>query len=176
MGKRHCDSAARFKRDYSNKVVRIEQAPISSPVRHHSTIAIQHTDLKVASRLGVAHIRQAADRQPGLEAAWQGLDSSFEYLLPLARYVGRAQQNIFVKRVVPEVRRRKVLKFVRRVGAVLAEQVAHYFGIPVEETRRLLDELVEKGELRAVEIAGLKFYFVNPKEAAEVILGSIKPD
>jgi hypothetical protein len=38
------------------------------------------------------------------------------------------------------------------------------------------DELVEKGELRAVEVAGLKFYFVDPKEAAEVILGSIKPD
>jgi aryl-alcohol dehydrogenase-like predicted oxidoreductase len=54
--------------------------------------------------------------------------------------------------------------------------VAHYFGMPVEETRRLLDELVEKGKLRAVEIAGLKFYFVNPKEVAEVILGSIKPD
>jgi len=74
------------------------------------------------------------------------------------------------------VRRRGVVKFVRKVGAVLAEQVAHYFGMPVEEARRLLDELVERGELRAVEIAGLKFYFVDPKEAAEVILGSIKPD
>jgi DeoR/GlpR family transcriptional regulator of sugar metabolism len=74
------------------------------------------------------------------------------------------------------VRRRSILKFVRRVGAVLAEQVAHYFVMPVEEARRLLDELVEKGELRAVEIAGLKFYFVDPKEVAEVILGSIKPD
>jgi hypothetical protein len=62
------------------------------------------------------------------------------------------------------------------VGAVLAEQVVHYFGMPVEEARRLLDELVKKGELRAVEIAGLKFYFADPKEAAEVILGSIKPD
>jgi predicted ArsR family transcriptional regulator len=43
------------------------------------------------------------------------------------------------------VRRRGVIKFVRKVGAVLAEQVAHYFGMPVEEARRLLDELVEKG-------------------------------
>lgn len=92
------------------------------------------------------------------------------------RHVGMAQQNIFAEHVVLGVRRRGVVKFVRRVGAVLAEQVAHYFGMPVEETRRLLDELVEKGELRAVEIAGLKFYFVDPKEAAEVILGSIKPD
>jgi len=92
------------------------------------------------------------------------------------RHVGRIQQNIFAEHVVLGVRRRGVLKFVRRVGAVLAEQVAHYFGMPVEEARRLLDELVEKGELRAVEIAGLKFYFVDPKEAAEVILGSIKPD
>ncbi len=81
-----------------------------------------------------------------------------------------------MEHVVLGVRRRGVLKFVRKVGAVLAEQVAHYFGMPVEEARRLLDELVEKGELRAVEIAGLKFYFVDPKEAAEVILGSIKPD
>jgi polyhydroxyalkanoate synthesis regulator phasin len=47
------------------------------------------------------------------------------------------------------VRRRGVVKFVRKVGAVLAEQVAHYFRMPVEETRRLLDELVEKGELGA---------------------------
>jgi hypothetical protein len=92
------------------------------------------------------------------------------------RHVGRTQQNIFVEHVVLGVRRSGVLKFVRKVGAVLAEQVAHYFGIPVEEARRLLDELVERGELRAVEIAGLKFYFVDPKEAAEVILGSIKPD
>ena len=105
--------------------------------------------------------------------------SSFEYLLPLAkiqRYVGRTQQNIFVEHIVLGVRRRRVIKFVRKVGAVLAEQVAHYFGMPVEEARRLLDELVEKGEVRAVEIAGLKFYFVDPKEAADVILGSIKPD
>jgi len=74
------------------------------------------------------------------------------------------------------VRRRAVVKFVKKVGAVMGEQVAHYFGVPVEEARRLLDELVERGDLRAVEIAGLKFYFVDPKEAAEVILGSIKPD
>ena len=74
------------------------------------------------------------------------------------------------------VRRRAVLKLVRRVGAVMAEQVAHYFSVPVEEARRFLDELVERGELRAVEIAGLKFYFVDPKEAAEVVLGSIRPD
>jgi hypothetical protein len=53
--------------------------------------------------------------------------------------------------------------FVRKVGAVLVEQVAHYFGIPVEEARRLINKLVEKGELGAVEIAGLRFYFVNPQ-------------
>jgi len=81
-----------------------------------------------------------------------------------------------VEHVVSGVRRSGVVKFVRKVGAVLAEQVAHYFRMPVEEARRLLDELVEKGELRAVEIAGLKFYFVDPQGAAEVILGSIKPD
>jgi hypothetical protein len=92
------------------------------------------------------------------------------------RHAGGTQQNIFAEHVVLGVRRRGVVKFVRKVGAVLAEQVAHYFGMPVEEARRLLDELVERGELRAVEIAGLKFYFVDPKEAAEVILGSIKPD
>jgi transcriptional regulator, ArsR family len=92
------------------------------------------------------------------------------------RHVGGTQQNIFAEHIVLGVHRRGVLKFVRKVGAVLAEQVAHYFGMPVEEARRLLDELVERGELRAVEIAGLKFYFVDPKEAAEVILGSIKPD
>jgi len=89
-------------------------------------------------------------------------------------HVGRTQQNIFVEHVVVGVRRRGVVKFVRKVGAVLAEQVAHYFRVPVVEARHLLDELVEKGELRAVEIAGL--YFVDPQEAAEVILGSIKPD
>jgi hypothetical protein len=92
------------------------------------------------------------------------------------RNAGGTQQNIFVEHVVLGVRRRGVVKFVRKVGAVLAEQVAHYFGMPVEEARRLLDELVERGELRAVEIAGLKFYFVDPREAAEVILGSIKLD
>lgn len=74
------------------------------------------------------------------------------------------------------MRRRAVLKFVKRVGAVLAEQVAYCFGVPVEEARRLLDELVEKEELRAVEVAGLRFHFVDSKEAAEVILGSIRPD
>jgi hypothetical protein len=151
--------------------------------RHHSTASLRHADLEVAPELGVAHINRllrVADGQSGLEAARQGLGSSFEYLLPLAkyiqRYVGRTQQNIFVEHVVSGVHRRGVVKFVRKVGAVLAEQVAHYFEMPVEEARRLLDELVERGELRAVEIAGLKFYFVDPKEAAEVILGSIKPD
>ncbi len=74
------------------------------------------------------------------------------------------------------MRRRGVLMFVRKLGPVLPEQAAHYFGMPAEEARRHLDELVEKGELRTVEIAGMKFYFVDPKEAAEVILGSIKPD
>jgi hypothetical protein len=149
--------------------------------RHHSATALRHVGLELAPGLGVAHINhllRTAEGQSGLEAARQGLDS-FAYLLPLAkiqRYVEWTQQNIFVEHVVLGVRRRGVVKFVRKVGAVLAEQVAHYFGMPVEEARRLLDELVEKGELRAVEIAGLKFYFVDPKEAAEVILGSVKPD
>jgi hypothetical protein len=48
------------------------------------------------------------------------------------RHVGRTQRNIFVEHVVLGVRRRGVLKFVQKVGVVLAEQVAHYFGMPVE--------------------------------------------
>ena len=43
------------------------------------------------------------------------------------RHVGRTQQNISTECVILGVRRRGVVKFVRKVGAVLAEQVAHYF-------------------------------------------------
>jgi hypothetical protein len=68
-----------------------------------------------------------------------------------------------------------VVKLIKRVGAVLAEQVAYYFGVPAEEARRVLDGLVAEGVLNAVEVAGFKFYFVDPKVAAEVILGSIRP-
>jgi hypothetical protein len=61
------------------------------------------------------------------------------------RHAGGTQQDIFVEHVVSGVRRRGVLKFVRKVGVVLAEQVAHYFGMPVEEARRLLDDWSRKG-------------------------------
>jgi hypothetical protein len=73
------------------------------------------------------------------------------------------------------VRRRSVLKFVRRVGPYWRNKWRTTSGCRWRRPGVSLTSWWRRG-LRAVEIAGLKFYFVNPKEVAEVILGSIKPD
>ncbi len=68
---------------------------------------------------------------------------------------------------------RRVLYMARRFGAFTAAQAAVYLGLPLEEVKRRLDRAVEGGALRAVDIAGVRFYYRDPVEAAEVILGSV---
>jgi len=54
-----------------------------------------------------------------------------------------------------------------------AAQAAVYLGIPAEEAARRLDKAVESGALKAVDVAGVRFYYRDPVEAADVILGSV---
>ncbi|ACB40777.1 Fis family transcriptional regulator [Pyrobaculum neutrophilum] len=68
---------------------------------------------------------------------------------------------------------RSALRLARWLGAFTASQAAAYLGMPQEEAERRLDKLVEGGALRAVVIGGVKFYYRDPQEAAEVILESV---
>lgn len=68
---------------------------------------------------------------------------------------------------------RRVLYMARRFGAFTAAQAAVYLGIPAEEAARRLDKAVEGGALKAVDVAGVRFYYRDPVEAADVILGSV---
>jgi transcriptional regulator, ArsR family len=68
---------------------------------------------------------------------------------------------------------REVLQLARKAGAFTAAQAAAYLGMPLEEARRRLDKAVEGGALRAVDVAGMRFYYRDPVEAADVILSSL---
>lgn len=68
---------------------------------------------------------------------------------------------------------RSALELARKLGAFTAAQAASYLGTSLEEVKRRLDKLVEGGALRAVVIAGVKFYYRDPQTAAEVILDSV---
>jgi hypothetical protein len=61
----------------------------------------------------------------------------------------------------------------RRFGAFMAAQAAVHLGLPLDEAARLLDKAVEGGLLKAVDVAGVRFYYRDPVEAADVILGSV---
>jgi len=68
---------------------------------------------------------------------------------------------------------RKVLQMARRFGAFTAAQAAVYLGLPLDEAARRLEKAVEGGLLKAVDVAGVRFYYRDPVEAADVILGSV---
>lgn len=68
---------------------------------------------------------------------------------------------------------RHVLKMARSLGAFTEGQAAFYLKMPPGEAREKLDKLVSNGFLKAVDIAGVRFYYRDPVEAAEVILSSI---
>jgi len=48
-----------------------------------------------------------------------------------------------------------------------------YLGLPLDEAARRLDKAVEGGLLKTVDVAGVRFYYRDPVEAADVILGSV---
>ena len=68
---------------------------------------------------------------------------------------------------------REVLQMARMFGAFTAAQVAVHLGLPLDETARRLDKAVEGRLLKAVDVAGVRFYYRDPVEAADVILGSV---
>jgi len=68
---------------------------------------------------------------------------------------------------------REVLHMARRYGAFTAAQAAVHQGLPLDETARRLDKAVEGGLLKAADVAGVRFYYRDPVEAADVILGSV---
>ncbi|AKT35627.1 transcriptional regulator, ArsR family [Pyrobaculum sp. WP30] len=68
---------------------------------------------------------------------------------------------------------REVLQMARRFGAFTAAQAAVHLGLPLDEAARRLDKAVEGGLLKAVDVAGVRFYYRDPEEAADVILGSV---
>ena len=65
-----------------------------------------------------------------------------------------------------------VLKLVERYGVVTIGQAARVLGATPKAAAELLDALVEKGELKASEVAGVKLYYKDPTEAAEAVLES----
>jgi hypothetical protein len=66
---------------------------------------------------------------------------------------------------------REALQLARWLGAFTATAVR--LGLPLDETARRLDKAVEGGLLKAVDVAGVRFYYRDPVEAADVILGSV---
>ncbi len=68
---------------------------------------------------------------------------------------------------------REVLQMAQRFGAFTAAQAAVYLGLPLDETARRLEKAVEGGLLKAVDVAGVRFYYRDPVEAADVILGAV---
>ena len=68
---------------------------------------------------------------------------------------------------------REVLQMAQRFGAFTAAQAAVNLGLPLDEAARRLDKAVEGGLLKAVDVAGVRFYYRDPVEAADVILGSV---
>lgn len=70
----------------------------------------------------------------------------------------------------------RVRRFLKKISAATAEQVAYRFKKPLDEVKRVLEEMEARGEVKSVKIYGITFYFVDPEAAREVILGSISPD
>ncbi|MEM1596976.1 MAG: Fis family transcriptional regulator [Pyrobaculum sp.] len=68
---------------------------------------------------------------------------------------------------------RLALKAARELGAFTAPQFARLARISEPKARQLLDNLVAGGLLKAVEVAGVRFYYRDPVEAADVILSSV---
>ncbi|MFZ8840723.1 MAG: Fis family transcriptional regulator [Pyrobaculum sp.] len=68
---------------------------------------------------------------------------------------------------------REVLQMARRFGAFTAAQAAVHLGLPLDEVMRQLEKAVEGGLLKAIDVAGVRFYYRDPVEAADVILGSV---
>lgn len=68
---------------------------------------------------------------------------------------------------------RRVLKMARTLGAFTEGQAAYYLGMSPREAQEKLDKFVANGLLKAVDIAGTRFYYRDPVEAAEVILNSL---
>ena len=68
---------------------------------------------------------------------------------------------------------REVLHMARRYGAFTAAQAAVHLGLPLDEATRRLDKAVEGGLLKAIDVAGVRFYYRDPVEAADVILSSV---
>jgi hypothetical protein len=68
---------------------------------------------------------------------------------------------------------REVLQMARRFGAFTAAQAAVHPGLPLDEAARRLGKAVEGGLLKVVDVAGVRFYYRDPVEAADVILSSV---
>ncbi|WP_128622199.1 Fis family transcriptional regulator [Pyrobaculum arsenaticum] len=68
---------------------------------------------------------------------------------------------------------RNVLKLARAYGAFTAGQAAYVLEIPLQKAVETLECMVSNGLLSAVDIAGVRFYYRDPVEAAEAILGSV---
>ena len=68
---------------------------------------------------------------------------------------------------------REALRLAREFGAFTAAQAAYILGMPVAEARERLERFVYNGLLKAVDVAGVRFYYRDPVEAAEVILSSV---
>jgi len=68
---------------------------------------------------------------------------------------------------------REVLQMARRFGAFTAAQAAVHLGLPLDEAARRLEKAVEGGLLKAVDVTGVRFYYRDPVEATDVILGSM---
>ena len=68
-----------------------------------------------------------------------------------------------------------VLRLVERYGVVTIGQAARVLGTTPKAAAELLDALVEKGELKTAEVAGVKLYYRDPAEAAETVLESADP-
>ncbi|MGC8994760.1 MAG: Fis family transcriptional regulator [Pyrobaculum sp.] len=68
---------------------------------------------------------------------------------------------------------REALRLARELGAFTAAQAAYALGMPLAEARERLERFVYNGLLKAVDVAGVRFYYRDPVEAAEVILSSV---
>ncbi len=68
---------------------------------------------------------------------------------------------------------REVLQMARMFGAFTAAQAAVNLGLPLDEAARRLDKAVEGGLLKAVDMAGVKFYYRDPVETADIIISSV---
>jgi hypothetical protein len=68
---------------------------------------------------------------------------------------------------------REVLQMARRFGAFTAAQAAVRLRLPLDEVARRLEKATEGGLLKAADVAGVRIYYRDPVEVADVILGSV---